>query len=119
MAGAVTGGDRTNSRMRRIGLPAKPPRSPANMGILRLQRIPGGREQMPQEMRTTYHEQLADLSSQLGEMCGMAGSAMDDATRALLDADLAASEQVISDHDQMVAMSANVETHAINLLALQ
>jgi phosphate transport system protein len=74
---------------------------------------------MPQKMRTTYHEQLADLSSQLGEMCGMAGSTMDDATRALLDADLAASEQVISDHDKMVAMSANAQAHAINLLALQ
>ena len=74
---------------------------------------------MPHEMRTAFHEQLAELSSQLGEMCGMAGSAIDDATRALLDADLAASEQVISGHDQMVAMSANAQAHAITLLALQ
>jgi phosphate transport system protein len=74
---------------------------------------------MPQEMRTTYHEKLSDLSNRLGEMCGIAGSAMDHATGALLDADLAASEQVISGHDRMVAMSAEAEKQAISLLALQ
>ena len=74
---------------------------------------------MPQEMRTVYHEKLSDLSNQLGEMCGMAGSAMDHATRALLGADLAAAEQVISDHDRMVSMSSLAEASAISLLALQ
>jgi phosphate transport system protein len=74
---------------------------------------------MPQEIRTTYHEKLSDLSYRLGEMCGIAGSAMDHATGALLDADLAASEQVISGHDRMVAMSAEGEAQAIRLLALQ
>jgi phosphate transport system protein len=74
---------------------------------------------MSQEMRTAYHEKLSDLSNQLGEMCGMAGSAMGHATRALLGADLTVAEQVIGDHDRMVAMSAKAEAQAISLLALQ
>ena len=74
---------------------------------------------MTHEMRTDYHEKLSGLSDQLGKMCGMAGTAMDRATHALLDADLAASEQVITDHDRLVAMSTQAETSAIGLLALQ
>jgi len=70
-------------------------------------------------MRTTYHEQLADLTTQLGRMCGLAGEAMQRATHALLDADLAAAEQVISDHATLVAMREQVEKKAFALLALQ
>src|SRR6478672_7937715 len=70
-------------------------------------------------MRTAYHEQLDALADQLGEMCGLAGAAMERATQALLQADLALAEQVISDHDQIVAMSARAEESAFVLLALQ
>jgi len=70
-------------------------------------------------MRTAYHEQLDQLSEQLGDMCGLAGEAMERATQALLQADLAVAEQVISDHDQIVAMSARAEEAAFVLLALQ
>jgi len=70
-------------------------------------------------MRTAYHEQLDQLSEQLGDMCGLAGAAMERATQALLQADLALAEQVISDHDQIVAMSARAEEAAFVLLALQ
>ena len=35
-------------------------------------------------MRTAYHEQLSELSEQLGQMCGLAGAAMEHATQALL-----------------------------------
>ena len=52
-------------------------------------------------MRTAYHEQLSELSEQLGEMCGLAGMAMERATQALLQADLVLAEQVISDHEQI------------------
>lgn len=51
-------------------------------------------------MRTAYHEQLAELSERLGEMCGLAGIAMERATQALLQADLVLAEQVISDHER-------------------
>jgi len=70
-------------------------------------------------MRTAYQEQLAGLTEQLGQMCGLAGAAMERATQALLNADLALAEQVITDHEQITAMSARAEETAFVLLALQ
>jgi phosphate transport system protein len=70
-------------------------------------------------MRTAYHEQLSALTAQLGEMCGLAGQAMERATHALLQADLVLAEQVISDHEHITAMSARAEESAFVLLALQ
>jgi phosphate transport system protein len=70
-------------------------------------------------MRTAYHEQLDALTAQLGDMCGMAGVAMERATQALLQADLVLAEQVISDHEQITTMSARAEESAFVLLALQ
>ena len=70
-------------------------------------------------MRTVYHEQLAALATQLGEMCGLAGVAMKRATQALLQADIGLAEQVITDHEQIVAMSTRAEEDAFALLALQ
>lgn len=60
-------------------------------------------------MRTAYHQQLADLLRQLGEMCGLAGSAMEHATQALLEADIAAAKRVVSDNERLVAMRIHVE----------
>ena len=70
-------------------------------------------------MRTAYHEQLGALSNQLGEMCGLAGAAMERATQALLQADLVLAEQVITDNEQITALSARAEEAAFVLLALQ
>jgi phosphate transport system protein len=70
-------------------------------------------------MRTAYHEQLAALTAQLAEMCGLAGLAMERATQALLRADLALAEQVITDHEQITKMSTAAQETAVTLLALQ
>jgi phosphate transport system protein len=70
-------------------------------------------------MRTAYHKQLIDLTTQLGEMCGVAGVAMKRATQALLEAEIVAAEAVIRDHERIVAMRAQVEKQALALLALQ
>lgn len=70
-------------------------------------------------MRTVYHEKLIALAGQLGEMCGLAGAAMKRATQALLEADVGAAEQVIHDHERIVAMRSQVERDALALLALQ
>jgi len=70
-------------------------------------------------MRTAYREQLSALTAQLGEMCGLSGTAMERATQALLQADLVLAEQVISDHEQIVTMSVGAEEAAFVLLALQ
>jgi phosphate transport system protein len=70
-------------------------------------------------MRNAYHEQLDALNNQLAEMCRMAGVAMERATQALLQADLVLAEQVIGDHEQIMASSARAEETAFVLLALQ
>ncbi|WP_018602122.1 phosphate signaling complex protein PhoU [Mycobacterium sp. 155] len=70
-------------------------------------------------MRTQYHEQLDSLTDQLGAMCDLAGTAMERATQALLQADLVLAEQVITDHDQISALSTRAEESAFVLLALQ
>jgi len=70
-------------------------------------------------MRTVYHQQMADLATRLGQMCGQAGAAMKSATRALLEADAHAADEVIGGHKQMVTMCAQAEKAAFDLLALQ
>ena len=70
-------------------------------------------------MRTAYQEQLSSLTVQLGEMCGLAGAAMERATQSLLQADLALAEQVITDHDRITEISVRAEEAAFMLLALQ
>jgi phosphate transport system protein len=68
-------------------------------------------------MRTAYHAELARLTEHLGEMCGLAGVAMEHATEALLEADLVLAEQVLGDHDKIAAMNAAAEENAFALLA--
>jgi phosphate transport system protein len=70
-------------------------------------------------MRTAFHERMDALTAQLGEMCGLAGVAMEHATQALLQADLPLAEQVITDHDRLITMRAQAEENALLLLALQ
>ncbi|MEU4341361.1 phosphate signaling complex protein PhoU [Nocardia sp. NPDC023852] len=70
-------------------------------------------------MRVIYNEQMADLAHVLGEMAGLAGSAMDRATQSLLQADLTLAEQVISEHDRIADLIQDAEEKAFALLALQ
>jgi phosphate transport system protein len=70
-------------------------------------------------MRTAFHEQLDSLTDLLSDMCGLAGLAMDRATQALLQADMAMAEQVLTDHDQLAHMQTRAEEAAFTLLALQ
>jgi phosphate transport system protein len=70
-------------------------------------------------MRTAFHEQLEALKATLGDMCGIAGVAMERATQALLQADLLLAEQVITDHELLLAMRTKAEESAFVLLALQ
>jgi phosphate transport system protein len=70
-------------------------------------------------MRTAFHEQLGSLTATLSQMCGLAGLAMERATQALLQADLAIAEKVIGDHEHLARMQARAEEAAFALLALQ
>jgi phosphate transport system protein len=70
-------------------------------------------------MRTAYHEQLDALTRSIGDMCGLAGTAMQQATQALLAADIVLAEIVISDHNNVAIQAAQTESEAFTLLALQ
>ena len=70
-------------------------------------------------MRTAFHEQLDSLTDTLSQMCGLAGLAMERATEALLQADLASAENVIGDHEHLARMQTDAEDAAFVLLALQ
>ncbi|BEP12809.1 phosphate signaling complex protein PhoU [Acidothermaceae bacterium B102] len=70
-------------------------------------------------MRDAYHEDLDAITDRLVEMAGLVGSMMGRATTALLDADLAMAEGVISADDTVDALYATVEGLALDLLARQ
>jgi phosphate transport system protein len=70
-------------------------------------------------MRDAYHEDLDAITDHLVDMAGLVGSLMGRATTALLDADLALAEGVISGDDAVDALYAKVEGLALDLLARQ
>jgi phosphate transport system protein len=70
-------------------------------------------------MREAYHVELGQLAEELANMCSMSATAMELATRALLDADLGLAEQVIGDDAKIDDARSSCEEHAYALLALQ
>jgi phosphate transport system protein len=70
-------------------------------------------------MRTAYHQRLSELTDQLGEICGLTGAAMTNATEALLRADAKRAEQVISGYETIAALNYRARQAAFELLALQ
>ena len=70
-------------------------------------------------MRTAYHKQLAGLTAQLAEMCRLARVAMQDATQALLAADLGLASGVLRDQERIAAAGEQARQDAFVLLALQ
>ncbi len=70
-------------------------------------------------MRQTYHIRLDALGEQGARMCSLAGRALQDATEALLQANLYLAEQVIGCDAQLDAMRSDAEGVALELLTLQ
>lgn len=70
-------------------------------------------------MRDAYHEELDALTDRLVEMTRLVRSAMSRATTALLDADLALAEGVISADKEINALHYEVEENALELMARQ
>ena len=64
-------------------------------------------------MRAAFHEQLAALTTQLADMCGLAGSVMEGATQAFLQADLLLAEHVITENSRIAATSARGQSKQI------
>jgi phosphate transport system protein len=70
-------------------------------------------------MRSAFHKKLEALNKQTGDLCGLAANAMERATQALLEADLALAEQVITDHGDLKQAAGRAEECALMLLACQ
>jgi phosphate transport system protein len=70
-------------------------------------------------VRDLYQEQLDELAKTLAGMCEEVASAMERATRSLLEADLQLAEQVISEDLGIDDLRAAAEDKAFALLALQ
>src|SRR2546423_483281 len=68
-------------------------------------------------MREAYQAQLDGLADQLADMSVRVGLAMDRATRALLNRDLALAEQVISEDAEIDELRTSIEDRCIALLA--
>ncbi|MHB1613890.1 MAG: phosphate signaling complex protein PhoU [Actinomycetes bacterium] len=70
-------------------------------------------------MRAQYHEELDYLGELLVEMTHLAGSALNRATTALLDADLTLAESVIASDELLNMRSRELGDRAVELLARQ
>jgi len=70
-------------------------------------------------MRQAYHEELEQLAEQQCRMCELVGTAMRQATEALLEADLALAEQVISEDSRIDELRIATDERAFAVLALQ
>jgi phosphate transport system protein len=70
-------------------------------------------------VRQTYHIRLDALGEHGARMCSLAGRALEDATEALLHANLYLAEQVISSDAELDEMRADAEGVALELLTLQ
>jgi phosphate transport system protein len=70
-------------------------------------------------VRDQYHEDLDAITTSLVEITRLAGSAINHATQALLDADLTAAEGVITGDAAIDELYAQIESNAFDLLARQ
>ena len=70
-------------------------------------------------MRDQYHDDLDHITDDLVEITRLAGSAINKATTALLEADLSAAEAVISGDAAIDALYEDIENRALELLARQ
>jgi phosphate transport system protein len=70
-------------------------------------------------MREAYHVELEQLAQHLASMSAQVADAMEQATKALLDTDLALAEKVISNDAKVDDARAECEEQAYALLALQ
>jgi phosphate transport system protein len=70
-------------------------------------------------VREAYRESLQEIDTLLIEMTRLVGRAMTLATQALLDADLSAAEQVISEDIRLDTINAEIDDRATQLVALQ
>ena len=70
-------------------------------------------------MRTAFHHELDQIATNLVGMTDLVGSAIADATRALLETDLQLAESVITSDSEVDAAQTELDERAVDLLARQ
>jgi phosphate transport system protein len=70
-------------------------------------------------MKEKYSEELLSVNNDLVQMTRLVGSAMNQATRSLLDADLRVAEAVIDGDAEVDLLTGSVEERCFDLLAIQ
>ena len=70
-------------------------------------------------MRESYREDLSNVVNDLIQMSQLVTAAVNGATKALLEADLSAAEQVISEDARLDSMHDDLEVRCFTLLARQ
>jgi phosphate transport system protein len=70
-------------------------------------------------MREAFQDDLDAITNTLTEMCNLACGAMVDATKAILEADLALAEEVISEDDKIDALHHDLDARILLLMARQ
>ena len=70
-------------------------------------------------MRDIYHDELDDIGKRVVEMTHLVAIAMERATSALLDANLAQADQVIADDARIDALRTDLEERTFQLIAQQ
>jgi phosphate transport system protein len=69
-------------------------------------------------MKSDIDDELAALTFQLADMCALAGEAMNDATHALLRADIEVAKAVIAEQEHAAALNSGAEETAFVLVSL-
>jgi phosphate transport system protein len=70
-------------------------------------------------MRDIFHDELDDIGKRVVEMTTLVAFAMERATQALLDANLAQADQVIADDKRIDALRSDLEERTFQLIAQQ
>jgi phosphate transport system protein len=70
-------------------------------------------------MRDLYHDELDELGERVVETAGLVATAMDNATRALLDADLTTADAVLGGDRRIDELRVEIEDRAFQLIARQ
>jgi phosphate transport system protein len=80
---------------------------------------PDGLQEVQEEARKTFHEQLDELRVDVIRLAALTTEAIAGGTAALLDGDLAAAEQVIENDDEIDDLTHSIEDRTFLLLARQ
>ena len=70
-------------------------------------------------MREAFQDELDGITQSLTQMCNLASGAMVNATKAVLEADLALAEEVISEDDKIDALHHDLDSRILLLMARQ